>query len=241
MLLTDFINNAQSPGMAGVWRTTDGGATWALKAQADWALDVRMDQSNPQRVLLGGSRSIYNWGKGMPGQWGYGGFMYSTDGGAWWGLAWRACHGLPQGAICCGSASLAAQLPPQHAWGYLLTSGTLVAVCCPNVAVQPPPPLHTQVRPGRLTTATHSKPRSMLPSHTPQTPPSCGMPPLAWGCCWGLCHQGCRSGWRIRHACAWSSPAEATSSCGGRRSRRHFAVFYGGFFLWDSAQSSLTP
>jgi hypothetical protein len=88
MLLTDFINNGQSPGMAGVWRTTNGGATWSLKAQADWALDVRIDPGNPLRVFLGSSRSISNWGQGMPGQWGYGGFMYSTDGGACLQVGW---------------------------------------------------------------------------------------------------------------------------------------------------------
>ena len=81
MLLTDFINNAQAPGTAGVWRTTDGGATWALKHQSDWAVQVVIDPKNPKRVFCGGHRDISNWGKGAAGQWGYGGFMYSNDGG----------------------------------------------------------------------------------------------------------------------------------------------------------------
>lgn len=81
MLLTDYINNGQTPGAAGVWRTTDGGATWTLKHQADWARDVAFDARKPNRAYVGGSRDIGNWGKGQPGQWGYGGFMYSNDGG----------------------------------------------------------------------------------------------------------------------------------------------------------------
>lgn len=82
MLLTDFINNGQTPGTAGVWRTDDGGATWSLKQQADWAHDVFFDPTNPKRAYMGGSRDISNWGTATPGNWGYGGFMFSDDAGA---------------------------------------------------------------------------------------------------------------------------------------------------------------
>lgn len=81
MLLTDFINNLQTPGAAGVWRTTDGGASWSLKHPSDWPRDVVFDARNPSRAYVGGARDIGNWGKGQPGQWGYGGFLYSDDGG----------------------------------------------------------------------------------------------------------------------------------------------------------------
>lgn len=81
MLLTDYINNGQDPGTAGVWKTTDGGGTWGFKQQADWPVDVFFDKNNPQRAYVGGSRSIDPWGISTPGGWGYGGFLHSNDAG----------------------------------------------------------------------------------------------------------------------------------------------------------------
>lgn len=80
-MLTDFINNGQNPGIAGLWRTADGGATWSLRQQADWAVDVFFDHRNPQRAYAGGGRSINTWGRSAAGSWGYGGFFYSDDAG----------------------------------------------------------------------------------------------------------------------------------------------------------------
>lgn len=82
MLLADFINNGQAPGMAGIWKSDDGGATWYLRQQADWAMDVMFDPNNPHRAYVGGARSIGPWGVSTAGNWGYGGFMYSDDAGA---------------------------------------------------------------------------------------------------------------------------------------------------------------
>ena len=65
-------------------QSADGGATWQLKQQADWPLDVSLHRLHPGRVYVSGHRSAENWGQGQPGQWGYGGALYSDDGGDSW-------------------------------------------------------------------------------------------------------------------------------------------------------------
>lgn len=87
LLLADFINNGQTPGSAGVFKTSDGGRSWFFKQQSDWATDVAYDPKHPSRAYLAGSRAVDPWGIAQPGGWGYGGFMYSDDGGDSWALA----------------------------------------------------------------------------------------------------------------------------------------------------------
>lgn len=84
LLLVDYLNNAQTPGTCGIWKSADGGATWFLKQQADWPTDVTIDPKHPNRVYVSGLRSASNWGISQAGQWGYGGALYSDDAGETW-------------------------------------------------------------------------------------------------------------------------------------------------------------
>jgi len=84
MLLADYCNNGQDVGTCGVWKTADGGRTWALKQHADFPTDVAIDGQHPERAYLSGGRSAEIWGISKPGEWGYGGGMYSNDGGETW-------------------------------------------------------------------------------------------------------------------------------------------------------------
>ena len=92
--------------MRGVYRTTDGGATWKqvfTRGPDAGAVDLAFDPSNP-RVLYAGfwqvRRNPYHFDSGGPGS----GLFKSTDGGDTWTDISRA-PGLPQGRARAASAS----------------------------------------------------------------------------------------------------------------------------------------
>ena len=85
MLLVDMSNNGQSHvSSCGVFRTTDGGATWRFRQQAGGSTHVAIDPKRPWRAYASSQRSIDPWSVSMPGGWGYGGPFYSNDGGETW-------------------------------------------------------------------------------------------------------------------------------------------------------------
>lgn len=84
MLLVDYQNNGQLPGACGIWKSSNGGASWALKQAADWPKDVIIDPTHPNRMYVSGDRAAFNWGFSPPGDWGYGGTFYSDDAGETW-------------------------------------------------------------------------------------------------------------------------------------------------------------
>ena len=105
----------------GVFRTTDGGATWQHVLFVDESTgcsDLAMDPSNP-RVLFAGTwqLEIHTWGRtsGGPG----GGLHVSRDGGETWTRL--SDSGLPTGSHDFGRAPVPAArpvpLPPDHAAG----------------------------------------------------------------------------------------------------------------------------
>ncbi len=95
MLLMDMRNNGQaSNGICGVWRTTDGGATWRFRQQTDGSTHVVFDRRRPSRVYASGMRSIDPWSTSQPGSWGYGGAHWSDDGGE----TWRLYEAMPMAA-----------------------------------------------------------------------------------------------------------------------------------------------
>ena len=53
---------------------------------ADFPLSIRLDPRRPGRAYASGTRSINNWPGGIAarGEWGYGGGLYSLDGGETW-------------------------------------------------------------------------------------------------------------------------------------------------------------
>jgi photosystem II stability/assembly factor-like uncharacterized protein len=86
--------------MRGVYRTTDGGATWKQvlkRSNAAGAVDIAMDPGNP-RVLYAAfweiSRKPWRMDSGGPGS----GLFKSTDGGDTWNEISRA-PGLPKGVL----------------------------------------------------------------------------------------------------------------------------------------------
>lgn len=78
----------KSTGSCGVWRTRDGGATWRLVRQMYWPSHVLVDPVTPSRVYATGAWNIDVWGNAgaKPGEWGYGGQLYSDDGGTTWAM-----------------------------------------------------------------------------------------------------------------------------------------------------------
>ena len=84
LLLADYQNNAQASRTCGIWKTTDGGATWAYKQQLEWPNSLTIDPRNPNRVYASGGRALDAWSIAQPGGWGYGGLMWSDDGGETW-------------------------------------------------------------------------------------------------------------------------------------------------------------
>lgn len=84
LLLADYQNNYQAARTCGIWKTTDGGATWNYKQQLEWSNSLTIDPKNPNRVYASGSRAFDAWGIAEPGGWGYGGLMWSDDGGETW-------------------------------------------------------------------------------------------------------------------------------------------------------------
>jgi hypothetical protein len=86
MLLADHRNNAQFPGATGIWKSTDGGDSWEMKQPFDWPTALTMDPNHPDRVYASGPRAAAPWGVAQPKDWGFGGLMYSDDGGDTWKL-----------------------------------------------------------------------------------------------------------------------------------------------------------
>ena len=74
--LTDYENNKNWLA-TGVWKSTDGGATWNRKTQYTHPLSITLDQKNPENVFVNGLWQV-------DGQWGQGGLFYSRDGGNTW-------------------------------------------------------------------------------------------------------------------------------------------------------------
>jgi photosystem II stability/assembly factor-like uncharacterized protein len=104
----------------GVFRTTDGGATWQQVLFVDentGAIDVAMDPSNPQKLLAATWQlSIHTWGResGGPGS----GIYSSTDGGSTWTKLQG--NGLPTHDL--GKISLAiAQSNPSRVYALIET------------------------------------------------------------------------------------------------------------------------
>ena len=82
----------------GVFKTTDGGATWTkvlFKSERTGAVDLAMDPSNPD-VLYAGFWQVYRSPWGMESGGPEGGLYKSTDGGATWKELTRNA-GLPSG------------------------------------------------------------------------------------------------------------------------------------------------
>jgi|GEM_PF-1134948 len=77
MWLTDYENNRNWL-MSGVWKTTNGGATWNRIKQVTHATSVIIDQKDPSRVYVSGYYAL-------AGDWGNGGQLFTKDGGATWG------------------------------------------------------------------------------------------------------------------------------------------------------------
>ena len=69
----------------GIWKTTDGGATWQLKTHFSWPVRLTIDPSRPSRVYAFGNTAITMWGQ-IPAQrqYGYGGSLYTDNGGDTW-------------------------------------------------------------------------------------------------------------------------------------------------------------
>ncbi len=95
----------------GVFRTTDGGQTWAKTLFVDentGCSDIAMDPKNP-RVLFAGmwQLEIHTWGResGGPGS----GLFVSRDGGATWNKL--TGHGLPTGPVGKVAVAIAASNP----------------------------------------------------------------------------------------------------------------------------------
>jgi len=211
MLLTDFINNGQNPGIAGLWRTADGGATWSLRQQADWGADIFFDHRNPQRAYAGGGRSISPWGLSTAGGWGYGGFFYSDDAGGLTGVEVGKGAVIPAGMRMpwqCGRwwACLTRTLQQKHVRlcglpqnsGCLMTMEHIMAIvarisdaCCSAFTchgrtntshwVCVLPP---QERPGQQMSPSPSRPPPTASQDMAQIPARCGTPLQALACCW---------------------------------------------------------
>jgi uncharacterized lipoprotein YbaY len=77
MWLTDYENNRNWL-MSGIWKTTNGGATWNRVKQMTHATSVIIDQRDPRKVYASGYYAL-------AGDWGNGGQMHTKDGGATWG------------------------------------------------------------------------------------------------------------------------------------------------------------
>eukprot|EP00775_Hariotina_reticulata_P011553 gene11553-11696_t len=84
ILLVDMSNNLQPSRSTGIWQTSDGGNTWLYRQQSDWATNVIYDPFHQNRVYATGPRAISPWDRAQPGGWGFGGFMFSDDGGSTW-------------------------------------------------------------------------------------------------------------------------------------------------------------
>jgi len=69
----------------GIWKTVDGGATWHYKTHFAWPVRLTIDPNRPTRVYASGNTDISMWGSiPQPKEWGYGGSLYSDNGGETW-------------------------------------------------------------------------------------------------------------------------------------------------------------
>ena len=74
----------------GIWKSSDGGATWQFKTHFAWPVRLTIDHNRPSRVYASGNADITMWGK-VPQrrQWGFGGSLFTDNGGDTWQTDWR--------------------------------------------------------------------------------------------------------------------------------------------------------